>query len=84
MKKFLLGLIILLLSLILPTLAFFLNWIDTINAVFWLFGGILFSFIGFSLMPSETKQAEIIWKPVFDEYRRINYRLKSKEQIKLF
>ena len=40
--------------------------------------------IGYRLMPSETKQAEIIWKPVFDEYRRINYRLKSKEQIKLF
>lgn len=27
--------------------------------------------------PSERKQCEIIWKPVYDEYRRIGYRLKS-------
>lgn len=26
--------------------------------------------------PSERKQCEIIWKPVYDEYRRIGYRLK--------
>lgn len=27
--------------------------------------------------PSERKQCEIIWKPVYDEYRRIGYRLKK-------
>jgi len=26
--------------------------------------------------PAERKQCEIIWKPVYDEYRRIGYRLK--------
>ena len=29
------------------------------------------------LLPSEKKQCEIIWKPVYDEYRRIGYRLKN-------
>ena len=28
--------------------------------------------------PAERKQCEIIWKPVYDEYRRLNYRLKTK------
>lgn len=28
-----------------------------------------------SLLPSEAKQCELIWKPVYDEYRRIGYRL---------
>ena len=28
--------------------------------------------------PAERKQCEIIWKPVYDEYRRIGYRLKNK------
>ena len=28
-------------------------------------------------LPNERKQCEIIWKPVYDEYRRINYRLKG-------
>lgn len=27
--------------------------------------------------PNERKQCEVIWKPVYDEYRRINYRLKG-------
>lgn len=27
--------------------------------------------------PTERRQCEIIWKPVYDEYRRLNYRLKS-------
>lgn len=27
--------------------------------------------------PAERKQCEIIWKPVYDEYRRIGYRLKD-------
>lgn len=26
--------------------------------------------------PSERKQCEIIWKPVYDEYRKLNYRLR--------
>ena len=29
------------------------------------------------LLPNEYKQCEDIWKPVYDEYRRINYRLKG-------
>lgn len=36
--------------------------------------------------PAERKQCELIWKPVYDEYRRIGYRLKKKEdfeQLKL-
>lgn len=28
-------------------------------------------------LPAEAKQCEIIWKPVYDEYRRIGYRLKE-------
>ena len=28
--------------------------------------------------PNERKQCELIWKPVYEEYRRINYRLKGK------
>lgn len=35
-------------------------------------------------LPSEYKQCEYLWKPVYDEYRRINYRLKGEEQTKLF
>lgn len=30
--------------------------------------------------PAEYKQCEIIWKPVYDEYRRIGYRLKKEDQ----
>lgn len=29
--------------------------------------------------PAERKQCEIIWKPVYDEYRRIGYRLKKDD-----
>lgn len=29
------------------------------------------------LLPNEKKQCEIIWKPIYDEYRRIGYRLKK-------
>lgn len=36
------------------------------------------------LLPNERKQCEIIWKPVYEEYRRLNYRLKSVEEVKLF
>ena len=35
-------------------------------------------------MPNERKQCEIIWKPVYEEYRRLNYRLKKVEKVKLF
>lgn len=31
--------------------------------------------------PNERKQCELIWKPVYDEYRRLNYRLKSKSGL---
>ena len=34
-------------------------------------------------MPAEKKQCEIIWKPVYDEYRRIGYRLRPYTQLKL-
>lgn len=29
--------------------------------------------------PAERKQCEIIWKPVYDEYRRIGYRLRKED-----
>lgn len=35
------------------------------------------------LLPNERRKAEIIWKPIYQEYRRLNYRLKKVEQIKL-
>lgn len=35
-------------------------------------------------LPNERKQCELIWKPVYDEYRKIGYRLKKVETIKLF
>lgn len=34
-------------------------------------------------MPNERKQCEYIWKPVYEEYRRLNYRLKRVEKVKL-
>lgn len=37
------------------------------------------------LLPSEYKQCELLWKPVYDEYRRIGYRLrKDNGQPELF
>ena len=33
------------------------------------------------LMPIERKRAEAIWKPVYDEYRRLGYRLKKEEKL---
>ena len=30
--------------------------------------------------PEERKQCEVIWKPVYDEYRRLGYRLRKEEQ----
>lgn len=35
-------------------------------------------------MPAERQQCEIIWKPVYEEYRRIGFRLDQIEQLKLF
>lgn len=35
------------------------------------------------LLPNEAKQCEIIWKPVYAEYRRIGYRLDSEKQMTL-
>ena len=35
-------------------------------------------------LPNERKQCEIIWAKVYEEYRRLNYRLKKDEQTKLF
>lgn len=35
-------------------------------------------------LPRERAKCEIIWKPVYEEYRRIGYRLKNIDQIKLF
>lgn len=32
----------------------------------------------------EREQCEYIWQPVYAEYRRLGYRLKSEEQTKLF
>lgn len=34
--------------------------------------------------PAERKQCEYIWKPVYEEYRRLGYRLNKEEQLKLF
>lgn len=34
-------------------------------------------------LPAERKQCEYIWKPVYEEYRRLGYRLKKNEQMKL-
>lgn len=31
-------------------------------------------------LPNEKKQCEIIWKPVYDEYRRLGYRLRKQER----
>lgn len=36
------------------------------------------------LLPNERRQCEIIWAPVYNEYRRLGYRLKSEEQTTLF
>ena len=35
------------------------------------------------LLPSQRNQCEIIWKPIYQEYRRLGYRLKKVEEIKL-
>ena len=35
------------------------------------------------LLPNERRRCELIWKPVYEEYRRIGYRLKSYSQLNL-
>lgn len=35
--------------------------------------------ISHELLPTEAAASEALWKPVYDEYRRIGYRLKKKE-----
>lgn len=35
-------------------------------------------------LPQARKQAEYLWKPVYDEYRRIGYRLSKEEKVRLF
>ena len=34
-------------------------------------------------LPAEKKQCELIWKPVYDEYRRIGYRLRKNKERQL-
>lgn len=36
------------------------------------------------LLPAEAKQCEYLWAPVYQEYRRIGYRLRTDEQPELF
>lgn len=38
------------------------------------------------LLPAEKKQCEFLWKPIYEEYRRIGYRLRSEDykQLGLF
>lgn len=36
-----------------------------------------------AFFPKEREQCEIIWKPVYEEYRRLGYRLKKEEQLKI-
>lgn len=40
-------------------------------------------FVMRTLLPAEAKQCEIIWKPVYDEYRRLHYRLSPKNMLDL-
>ena len=35
-------------------------------------------------LPAEYRQCNYLWQPVYDEYRRIGYRLTKEEQTKLF
>ena len=34
-------------------------------------------------LPNERRQCEFIWEPVYNEYRRLNYRLKKVEKVRL-
>ena len=35
-------------------------------------------------LPTEKKQCEMLWKPIYEEYRRIGYRLNKYRQFTLF
>ena len=35
------------------------------------------------LLPHERKMCETIWKPIYDEYRRIDYRLVKERQMSI-
>lgn len=35
------------------------------------------------LLPNEKRQCEFIWKPVYEEYRRLGYRLRNDNQLEL-
>jgi PP-loop superfamily ATP-utilizing enzyme len=35
-------------------------------------------------LPNERKQCETIWKPVYEKYRELNYRLKKVEKVRLW
>ena len=35
-------------------------------------------------LPQERKMCEFIWKPVYEKYRELDYRLKKVEKVKLF
>ena len=35
----------------------------------------------YKFFPEEAKQCEIIWKPVYEEYRRLGYRLRPDENV---
>lgn len=35
-------------------------------------------------LPNEKKQCEAIWKPIYEEYRKIGYRLQEYKQLNLF
>ena len=38
----------------------------------------------YKYFPAEAKQCEFIWKPVYEEYRRIGYKLRKEGKNKLF
>ena len=35
-------------------------------------------------LPNEKKQCEVIWEPIYEEYRKIGYRLQEYKQLNLF
>ena len=36
------------------------------------------------LLPIDYKKSELLWKPVYDEYRRLGYRLRKETQLSIF
>lgn len=35
-------------------------------------------------LPNEYKRANLIWKTIYDEYKRLNYRLNDIKQLSIF